>query len=173
MPSRLIYCAVIILCLSLILAILFNYESEPLAQDQRQLSFEQIENAQQNDWKNILSVLPQYKKPERPLTEQELAAQTALLNASNKQAVISDSQLIGIIVDKPKSVLIYIQHQTSLEPVQLAIGQSWLVDWQLSQINADSAVWLNIQTQQSYTQWLFSRPDQTPDTLNTTSSEIN
>lgn len=172
MPSRLISSAVGILCLSLFLAILVNYEPEPLPQDQRQLSFEQIENAQQNDWKNILAALPQYKKPERPLTEQELAAQVALLNAQPKQAVISDSLLIGIIVDKPRSVLLYVQNQTNLTPVQLNLGQSWLADWQLSQINADSAVWINTQTQESYTQWLFSNPEQTIDPLKTTSSEI-
>jgi len=172
MPSRLISCATSALCLSLVFAILINYEPEPLPQAQRQLSFEQIENAQQNDWQAILAALPQFKQPARPLTEQELAAQAALLNATPKQAVISDSLLIGIIVDKPRSVLLYVQQQASLAPVQLSLGQSWLADWQLSQINADSAVWINTQTQESYTQLLFSNASPTIDSLNTTSSEI-
>ena len=172
MPNRLIIIALSILGVSLLLAVLSNYQSEPLPEKPRQFNFEQIGKNEQNDWKNILSSLPQYKKPERPLTEQELAAQAALLNSAPKQAVISDSQLIGIIIDKPRSILLFIQQQDSLEPVQLTIGQSWLTDWQLSQINADSAVWLNTQTQQTYTQWLFSHSEQTIDASNTTLSEI-
>jgi hypothetical protein len=176
MPSRPVTGALSILSLCLVLAVSSNYESEPLPEKQRQLSFEQIGKNEQSDWKNVLSALPQYKEAASALTEKELAAQ-ALLKAAPKQAIISDSQLIGIIVDKPRSVLLFIQHQASLDPVQLTLGQSWLADWQLHQINADSAVWFNIQTQQSFTQWLFSSPDQTPEQtiepLNTTSNEIN
>jgi hypothetical protein len=171
MPSKLIVSAIIILCLSLLLSVLLNFESAPALQNQRQLSFEQIEKTEQNDWQKILAALPQYKKAERALTEEELAAQTKRLNATIKQPKISDAQLIGIIVDKPPSVLLFIQ-QTNLEPIQLSIGQSWLTDWQLSQINADSAVWRNMQTQQLYTQFLFGNAESAIDTMNTTSNEI-
>ena len=173
MPNRLVACAASTLCLSAVFAVLLNYECEPLVQDQRQLSFNEIKNTEQSNWQNILLTLPQYKKPERALTEQELAAQEALFNVASKEITISDSQLIGIILDKPRSVLLSIRAQSNLEPVQLILGQSWLADWQLSKINADSAIWFNTQTQQSYTQWLFSYADQTIDSLNTTSNEMN
>lgn len=172
MPNKLIVSAAIILCLSLLLSVLLNFESAPSLQSQRQLSFEQIEKTEQNDWQNILAALPQYKKADRALTEQEMAAQAERLNSAIKPPEISDAQLIGIIVDKPPSVLLFIQ-QTNLEPIQLSIGQSWLTDWQLSQINADSAVWRNMQTQQLYTQFLFANAESAIDTINTTSDEIN
>lgn len=174
MPSRLIASAAIILCLSLLLSVLLNFESLPLLQNQRQLNFEQTEKAIPNDWQNILAAQPQFKKAERALalTEQEMAAQAERIKAANKQAKISDAQLIGIIVDNPPSVLLFIQQQANLEPIQLSIGQSWLPDWQLSQINADSAIWHNIQTQQQYTQFLFGNTELNIDTTNTTSNEI-
>jgi hypothetical protein len=171
MPSRLRISAAIILCLSLLLSVILNFESAPALQNQRQLSFEQIEKSAQNDWQNILAALPQYKKAERALTEKELAAQTALLNSAAKQPVISDAQLIGIIVDTPPSVLLFLQ-QANIEPIQLSLGEGWLPDWQLSQINADSAIWHNIKTQQKYTQFLFSNAGLNIDTTNTTSNEI-
>lgn len=172
MPNRLITCASIILCLSLFLGVLVNYEAEPVPQQQRQLSFAEIEKTQSNDWQAILLSMPQYKKLGPPLTDEELAAQAAALSATKKQATISDSLLIGVIVDKPRSVLLFIQNQANLEPIQLTVGQSWLANWQLSEITPDSAVWINTQTQQTYTQLLFSNAEQSIDPLSKTSNEI-
>lgn len=171
MPSKLIASAAIILCLSLLLAVILNFESAPSLQNQRQLSFDEIKKTAQNDWQKIISALPQYQKAEQALTEQELAAQAERLNAANRQLKISDAQLIGIIVDSPRSILLFIQQQ-GLEPMQLSLGQSWLPEWQLSQINADSAVWYNNQTQQHYTQYLFGNTESDIDTTNTTSNEM-
>jgi hypothetical protein len=99
---------------------------------------------QQNDWVAILERAPQYKKA------QVLESTTPVTS----EVHISDGQVIGIL-DKPSSVLIYVDQPDSLEPLLLTTGEGWLPNWIIEQIRADSVVWVNIENQESYTQFLF------------------
>lgn len=159
MPNRLLTLAALMLCLTVLGSVLINIESEPHLTEQRQLDFDQLGDKDHYAWQAVMSLLTQFKKPPKKLTEQELAAQAALQSKQNKQTKISDARLIGIIVDSPVAALLVIPEHQAIEPLQLTIGQSWLNNWQLETIKADSVVWLNIKTNESYTQFLFSGAD--------------
>jgi hypothetical protein len=113
------------------------------------------------DWRSILSQLPQYspKKIERAATK-----------ATKISPQISDSIIVGIVVDEPRSVFLFVPLQVSgpektmppsqktNEVIQLTVSQGWLEDWKIERILPDSIIWLNSKTKGSYKQPLFVTP---------------
>lgn len=148
MPKQLLKFCALVLCLCIICAALLNFQIAGTSKSQRQLSLLDNDVAAQFDWVAILEQLPQYK--------QKIVSKVILVNKDIKQAQLSDGKIIGIVLDPPKSVLLYVAQSESLVPLQLTLGEGWLDNWLIKKINADSVVWFDSQSQQSYTQLLFN-----------------
>lgn len=129
-----------------ILSAWHNYQTASPPKEQREmLDLLSIDKAQVN-WITILSQLPQYRK------EDEVKKESDIL----KEQQISDSQIIGIVVDNPKSVLLLIGSKTEVISHQLSVGEGWLTDWKIQKIEPDSITWVNTRNQQIYIQTLFA-----------------
>ncbi|MFT7413118.1 MAG: hypothetical protein ACI9J4_001486 [Paraglaciecola sp.] len=155
-----------ILCLIILMgsagmAVLLNIQTaSPL-----KVKTQNIENSNQAsahiEWRSILSQLPQYspKKIERAATK-----------VTKISPQISDSIIVGIVADEPRSVLLFVPlqaggpektmppSQKTNEIIQLTAKQGWLKDWEIEQILPDSIIWLNSKTKGSYKQPLFVTP---------------
>jgi hypothetical protein len=147
MPKQLIFVSAIVLCLCAIISSLVNFETVGLPKSQRELTLLDIQPFNQIDWRAVLSQLPQYKKVEMKTEPNKLSV---------PEIRISDGQIIGIVVDDPASVLIFLSHTKNQEPLMLSVSEGWLTNWVIKQINADSVDWYNNLTQQSYKQPLFN-----------------
>jgi hypothetical protein len=148
---------------SLLLSALVNFQwAEPL-KAKNQLSTQNIKLGMAIDWQSILSQLTQYIP-----AETSIKPQVILETESN----ISDATVVGILLNKKRSVLIYNPLQEQLEPMQLKLGEGWLENWILSEIESDFVIWTNQVNNQTYTQPLFGKATNLPNTLDT-NSEIN
>jgi len=56
-------------------------------------------------------------------------------------------------------------------PFELKEGESWLQNWFIQTINADTVLWINQQTEQTYLQTLFSVPENRDGSLTMSNSE--
>jgi hypothetical protein len=136
--------AIMLICA--LLSSWLNYQSSSIESKQRDLLDLSNQQKTKNTWADVLSQLPQYGKTVEVKTEPEVV----------QQPKISDSIIIGIIVDKPKSVLLLINSQTDAAPQQLNVGDGWLDSWIILEIAPDSITWTNKLTQQNYIQTLFA-----------------
>jgi hypothetical protein len=125
---------------------LVNHRIANTAKEVREIPIINSTGFQKNNWVAILESVPQYKKPEAEVPINQLAAEVN----------ISDGKIIGIIASKPNSVIIHDNQSATLEPLQLTVGQGWLQNWEIKEINPDSVIWLNNQNQELYTQMLFN-----------------
>lgn len=148
MIRALILPGAIVLLVCALLSSWINYQSPSIETKQRE--FLNISNQQKskNNWVDVLSQLPQYRKVVEVKAEPEVV----------QQPQISNSKIIGIVVDKPRSVLLLIDSQTETTPQQLNVGDGWLENWIIQDIAPDSITWVNTQTQQDYIQTLFAAP---------------
>lgn len=168
MPKQLTVLSLIILSLCAIGSSLLNFQTAGALKSQREFALLDGETFKQIDWIAILSQLPQYKKV-------EINADTISADPNNTQIAdvqISDGHIIGIVVGQPNSVLVYVDQSDSLEPLQLTVGEGWLPNWVIKQINPDSVEWSNQLTQQSYTQMLFNHSNSEQKNLTTSKSRI-
>jgi hypothetical protein len=147
MPKQLIILSVVVLCLCAIGGSLVSFQTSAPPKSQREFTLLDSKTFSQLDWVAVLSQLPQYKKA---------VVKTELVNTPTAVIQISDGHIIGIVVDEPKSVLIYVDQSASLEPLQLTVGEGWLTNWEIKRINVDSVEWFNQSNQQSYKQMLFN-----------------
>ncbi|GGD57654.1 hypothetical protein [Lacimicrobium alkaliphilum] len=146
MNKRLALCTGIILMLSALGGALLNLYSLPASERTVEMtSLEEIERLN-NDWQKVLSQLPQFA-PSETSESTEVSVES--------QPEISDSLLVAIIADRPRSALIIVTEQNAGQPMQLAEGDSWLEPWKIETINTDFIVWRNSQTEEQYTQTLF------------------
>jgi hypothetical protein len=147
MPRQLIFLSVVVLFLCVIGASLVNFRTAGPTKSQRELSLLAGETSDPIDWIIVLSQLPQYKKAEM---------KTASIPTTAAEVHISDSRIIGIVVDKPASVLIYLNQSQEIEPLQLTVGEGWLKDWKIQKIAPNAITWVNVLSQQPYIQTLFA-----------------
>lgn len=145
MTKPIFYCSVISVLAVLTTAILVNYQSSSFPTKKANFSTLQLQKSTQSDWENTLSGLKQFAQKKTAKEDSETTLVTPTLD---------DSQIIGIMLGKTKSILL--QPKKSTTPITLRIGESWLSNWNLKEINADSVVWENIQNNENYTQMLFS-----------------
>lgn len=109
------------------------------------------------DWQSALKVLPQYQSKQK----------SAPVVIEDKPIQISDSTIIAIVADIPRSILLIKPNQPA--PIQLAEGEGWLDNWSIQTILPDTVVWKNTTNEQTYQQSLFRRPHNNDD--NSTSSK--
>jgi hypothetical protein len=139
--------AILIICATL--GTWLNYQIPSPAKKQREpLDFLSEQKIQVN-WTNALSQLPQYKKPDQAKSAPEIV----------REQQISDSQIIGIVVDNHKSALLLTDNNNKSSPQQFNIGDGWLKNWKVQSIEPDSITWVNTLTQQHYIQTLFASVD--------------
>ena len=139
--------AILLICA--ILATWLNYQGASPAKEQRELLDLLNEEKIQVNWLDVLSQLPQYRKPNEVKTEPDVV----------REQRISESQIIGIVVDNPKSALLLIDAQKESLPQQFGIGDGWLENWEIQKINPDAITWVNTLTQQNHIQTLFANVD--------------
>ena len=139
--------AILLICA--ILAAWLNYQGASPVKEQRELLDLLNEEKIQVNWLDVLSQLPQYRKPNEVKTEPNIV----------REQRISDSQIIGIVVDNPKSALLLIDAEPDAMPHQLVVGEGWLKDWKIQKIEPDSITWVNTLTKKSYIQTLFANVD--------------
>jgi hypothetical protein len=162
MTKPLTIVCLIVLIASAGMAALLNFQSvEPLKEKAQRLD-ESKQARAQIDWRGILSQLPQYS----PKKIEETS-----LKGSNTSPDISDSFIVGIVADIPRSAHMHLPSQVdgaerivsstqrTNSIVQLTVGQGWLDDWEIEQILPDSIVWQNNKTKGSYIQPLFVTPN--------------
>ncbi|WP_438864988.1 hypothetical protein [Neptunicella sp.] len=95
------------------------------------------------DWQSALQVLPQYQSKQK-------SPQVVI---EDKPVQISDSTIIAIVADKPRSILLITPNQQT--PVQLTEGDGWLDSWIIQSILPDTVMWKNTNSNQTYQQSLF------------------
>lgn len=140
-------CAIILLACALLSSWL-NFQSPSAEARQRDFIDLSSQQKPKDTWADVLAKLPQYRETLEVKAVPEVV----------RQPKISDSKIIGIVVDKPKSVLLLIDDQSEAIPKQLNIGEGWLENWIIRKIAPDSISWVNTLTQEDYTQTLFAAP---------------
>ena len=141
-----------------------SYQTASPPKEQRELLDLLSDDNVRVDWVSILSELPQYKEPEVLKAKSEA-------NSTQEQQ-ISDSQIIGIIVDAPKSILLLIDSDIDTAPQQLSLGEGWLKNWKIQTIEADSITWVNTLNQQTYIQTLFASVENDSKNLKTNTGTL-
>jgi hypothetical protein len=162
MSKKLIKICILVFCLCAVGSSLMNHRTASTVKKNREIAI--IDNADfhKNNWVAILEAVPQYKNPE---LEQPVDSEVKVVH-------ISDGQIIGIIAGKPYSVLIYINNSEAFEPLQLKVGEGWLPNWKIKQINPDSVFWVNNLNQETYQQLLFNDKNTKPRKLTSEISRI-
>jgi hypothetical protein len=148
MPKPLLKLCGFILCLCAVISLLLNYQIANKSKPQRQLSLLDDNIVSQFDWIAVLEQLPQYR--------QQVVINAAPDNKLKRQSQLSDGKIIGIVLDPPKFILLFVDNSDSFAPLQLTLGEGWLDNWVIKKINADSVVWFDSQSQKSYIQRLFN-----------------
>jgi hypothetical protein len=149
MPRNLIIIAAVMLSLSAIIPPMIYYQQPSPAKNAKEL--QQLANnpTVDIDWKSILNTLPPYKQKTQHVE---------MTDIKTTETMISDAYIVGIVVDKPTSALIYVPNSSELAPLQLSVGDGWLADWVISEINVDSVSWFSKTRNESFTQMLFISP---------------
>jgi hypothetical protein len=143
MPRPLIIAGSMMLCLVALSSMVFNYQSADFRlKDTRDNNIPLSEN-QKIGWKAILLEASQYQPTTKGSNQ----------TIDKSETEISDSTVVGIILDEPNLVLLLIEGTNEIVPIK--IGEGWLNNWVIKSIKADTVSWLNTQNQQQYVQRLF------------------
>ncbi len=95
------------------------------------------------DWIAVLGKHPQFKPEEQPVIADEPIMRTGIEN----------STLIGVIPDAPAVAIVFSAKSTKV--VRIGLGEKWLEDWVLINVESDHVIWQNEKTHEKYLQKLF------------------
>ncbi|WP_416305723.1 hypothetical protein [Neptunicella sp. SCSIO 80796] len=154
--SLIIFCLPLLLFITII-SVLTNYQSGQYNAEERKEASSTIREQINVNWKTVLAVLPQYKSKQAEISTV----------VPSKEVHISDSTIIAIVADTPRSILLVAPEQQA--PIQLTEDEGWLANWKINTILPDSVIWINTDNQQTYEQSLFRNSQN--DDENSTSSK--
>jgi hypothetical protein len=144
MPKILLIAGLLIFSIVTLVSVASNHQSSAIQFKDGLVNDPSLFKNQKVAWKTILLTTSQYQPSVTKSTNQEVI-KTA--------TVISDSTVVGIILDEPSSALLVIEGNSNV--TSFKIGEGWLENWVVESLQADTVSWLNTKNQQQYVQPLF------------------
>ena len=126
--------------------------------NQRGSNQAQVSELAANNWVATLEALPQYKKPvvAKRTTNNKPKPQQRAKPQPPREPQVHDAVLIGVVYGEDKQAILVNKKPGSL-PIYLREGESWLSGWKIETINIDRLVWVNPETSEKQTQFLFGK----------------
>lgn len=144
MPRTLFIAGLIIFSLVTLVSVVSNYQSSAFLEKDDRANNTTFSTNQKFAWKTVLLTVSQY---------QPNITQGSKQLVNSQEPVISDSTVVGIILDEPSSVLLVIEGYSEVQAFK--VGEGWLENWIIKSLQADSVNWLNTKDQNQYVQPLF------------------
>jgi len=144
MPKTLFIAGLIILSIVTVISVASNYQSAAIQLKGDRVNSTSLSKNEKFAWKTILLTAPQYQTSNTKGTNQTVTKQVT---------EISDSTVVGIVLDEPSSALLVIKGDNVVKSFK--IGEGWLENWVVESLQADSVNWFNTKNQQLYVQPLF------------------
>lgn len=151
MNKRLWLLSSVLAAASILLSIPLHLHWSSALEESKDSQFTLSSSEEAIKWQELLSNVAQFK-PE-PKVDESAVLSTEL--AKEKEISILDGQLVGIVVDKPASALIFPAGTRSIAPLQLSKGEGWLDGWHIQSIQSDRVIWSSDDNQHTVTQELF------------------
>jgi hypothetical protein len=125
------------------LSVVYNYQRATTTNPKDVHDITPMQTDSEFDWIAVLSKHPQFKPEEQPVIADEPIMRTGLQN----------STLIGVIPDAPVVAIVF--SAKSNKVVRVGLGEEWLEDWVLINVESDHVIWQNEKTHEKYLQKLF------------------
>ncbi|NCP65641.1 MAG: hypothetical protein GW763_06195 [Paraglaciecola sp.] len=163
MPKNIRILCSVLLVISICSSVAFSLQTAKVAKEVKYAFSYDSALMEQSNWQDILNNVAQFRKVVVKSEETKTVTQ--------REPQISDGQIVGIILGQPRSVIMMVEGQGNNFPFELKEGESWLQNWFIQTINADTVLWINQQTEQTYLQTLFSVPENRDGSLTMSNSE--
>jgi hypothetical protein len=146
MSKPLVTSAIVFLVTIILMSVISNFQyANTLSKNGQRTPFN-IATIEEIDWQSAMLIAPQYQ----PLAKQSGQNHTQ----EPKKAEITDTLLVGIVLDTGKSALLVLDKTNEI--INLTVGEGWLEHWVINSIQSDSITWLNNENQTQYIQPLFN-----------------